>query len=140
MSIIVCDGIGKVYGNDAVLENISFSVNKGDKIGVIGVNGAGKSTLFSIIAGNSEPTSGSVYISAGATVGMLEQINDAHRFGSTVFEAAVGAFSDLISLENEIARLYERMSSGDETVIKAYTDAVERLSESGCAGFILSWV
>lgn len=46
MSIIVCSGIAKSYGNDVVLENISFSVNKGDKIGVIGVNGAGKSTLF----------------------------------------------------------------------------------------------
>ncbi len=131
MSIIVCDGIGKAYGNDVVLENISFSVNKGDKIGVIGVNGAGKSTLFSIIAGTSEPTSGSVYISVGATVGILEQINDAHRFGSTVFEAAVGAFSDLIVLENEIARLSERMSSGDETVIKAYTEAVERFNTRG---------
>ena len=101
MSIIVCSGIAKSYGNDVVLENISFSVNKGDKIGVIGVNGAGKSTLFSIISGASEPTSGSVTVASGATIGVLEQINDAHRFGSTVFEAAVSAFSGLIALEKE---------------------------------------
>ena len=131
MSIIVCSGIAKSYGNDVVLENISFSVNKGDKIGVIGVNGAGKSTLFSIISGASEPTSGSVTVASGATIGVLEQINDAHRFGSTVFEAAVSAFSGLIALEKEISLLYDRVNSGEEAVIKAYTDAVERFNSGG---------
>ena len=131
MSIIVCSGISKSYGNDVVLENISFSVNKGDKIGVIGVNGAGKSTLFSIISGASEPTSGSVTVASGATIGVLEQINDAHRFGSTVFEAAVSAFSGLIALEKEISLLYDRVNSGEEAVIKAYTDAVERFNSGG---------
>ena len=46
MNIIVCDGIALSYGADEILKNISFSVNAGERFGVIGVNGAGKSTLF----------------------------------------------------------------------------------------------
>ena len=65
MSVLICDGIRLAYGVDVVLENISFSVNSADKLGIIGVNGAGKSTLFSIILGRCEPTSGNVYIKNG---------------------------------------------------------------------------
>lgn len=62
MSIIVCDGVSLSYGIDVILEKIDFSVNAGDKVGVIGVNGAGKSTLFSIIKGKLDTTKGDVYI------------------------------------------------------------------------------
>ena len=51
MSIVVCSSVSLSYGADVILDNITFSVNAGDKVGVIGVNGAGKSTLFSIIRG-----------------------------------------------------------------------------------------
>lgn len=131
MSIIVCDKVALSYGSDQILSNISFSVNAGDKIGVIGVNGAGKSTLFSIIRGITEASSGDVFISFGATVGCLEQINDAHRFGCTVYEAAVDAFSQLIKLENEISSLRERMENGDESVIKQFVNCNERFNTSG---------
>ena len=60
------------FGTDVVLKNISFAVNDGDKVGIVGVNGAGKTSLFRIIAGVCEPDSGAVYIQKGHTVGMLE--------------------------------------------------------------------
>ena len=61
------------YGTDVILKDISFAVNDGDRVGIIGVNGAGKTSLFRIIAGVNEPDSGAVYIQKGHTVGMLEQ-------------------------------------------------------------------
>ncbi len=131
MSIIVCDGVSLSYGADTVLGKIDFSVNAGDKVGVIGVNGAGKSTLFSIIRGNLEATSGNIFISSGATIGCLEQINDAHRFGCNIFEAAVSAYSNLITLETEINELRARMERGDESVIKSFVDKNERFSKLG---------
>lgn len=131
MSIIVCDKVALSYGSDEILKNISFSVNAGDKIGVIGVNGAGKSTLFSIIRKITEASSGEVYISAGASTGCLEQINDAHRFGCTVYEAAIDAFSHLIKLEKEISELRERMEHGDEAIIKHFVDCNERFNLLG---------
>ncbi len=131
MSIIVCGGVSLSYGADIILDNITFSVNAGDKVGVIGVNGAGKSTLFSIIRGNLETTNGDVFIASGSTVGCLEQINDAHRFGCSIYNAAVSAFSELINLEKEIIFLRARMESGDESAIKPFLEATERFNTSG---------
>ena len=71
------------YGTDVILKDISFAVNDGDRVGVIGVNGAGKTSLFKIIAGVSEPDSGAVYIQKGHTVGMLEQNAMLESKGST---------------------------------------------------------
>lgn len=131
MSIIVCGGVSLSYGADVILDNITFSVNTGDKVGIIGVNGAGKSTLLSIIRGNLETTKGDVFISNGAEIGCLEQINDAHRFNCTIFEAAISAFSHLIDLENKITSLRERMESGDETAIKAFVTETEQFNRLG---------
>ena len=131
MSILICNGVSLSYGADVVLDNITFSVNAGDKVGVIGVNGAGKSTLFSIIRNKLDATNGDVFISNGVEIGCLEQINDAHRFECTIFEAAVSAFAKLIKLENNINALRERMEDGDETVIKAFVSETEQFNLLG---------
>lgn len=131
MSIIVSSSVSLSYGADVILENITFSVNAGDKVGVIGVNGAGKSTLFSIIRGKLETTTGDVFISNGASVGCLEQINDAHRFNCTIFEAAVSAYANLIELENKISYLHDRMEAGDESAIKAFIAETEKFNSLG---------
>ncbi len=131
MSIIVCDGVSVSYGTDIILDKIDFSVNEGDKVGIIGVNGAGKSTLFSVIRGKLDTTKGDVFISSGAEIGCLEQINDAHRFNCNIYETALSAFEKLIKLENEINDLHSRIMSGDETVIKAFSDSTERFNLLG---------
>ena len=131
MSIIICDGVSLSYGADIILEKIDFSVNEGDKVGIIGVNGAGKSTLFSVIRGKLEASKGDVFISSGAEIGCLEQINDAHRFDCTIYEAAVSAYEKLILLENEINTLRIRMENGDESAIKAFSDYSERFNLLG---------
>ena len=51
------------FGTVPVLENVSFSLEENDRLGIIGVNGCGKSTLFRLICGELEPTSGAVYLS-----------------------------------------------------------------------------
>ena len=131
MSIIVCDGVSLSYGADIILEKIDFSVNAGDKVGVIGVNGAGKSTLFSIIRGNLDASNGEVFISNGSTVGCLEQINDAHRFGCSIYEAAVSAYGYLIEAEEKISSLRIRMENGDESAIKSFVEENERFINNG---------
>jgi len=131
MSIIVCDGVSVSYGADVILDKIDFSVNEGDKVGVIGVNGAGKSTLFAVIRGLLEASKGDVYITADAEIGCLEQINDAHRFNCNIYETALSAFDKLIKLENEINDLRIRIEAGDESVIKAFSDNTERFNLLG---------
>ena len=108
LSIITCDNVSLFYGTDCILKNVSFSVNAGERLGIIGVNGAGKSTLASIVAGKTEPTSGSVYVRNDRTVGMLSQrVEDDFR-GKTVYEAAVSSFAHLAKAEEELETLLAR--------------------------------
>ncbi|MBR5278357.1 MAG: ABC-F family ATP-binding cassette domain-containing protein, partial [Clostridia bacterium] len=131
MSILICDNVSVAYGADVILKKINFSINAGDKVGVIGVNGAGKSTLFSVIRGKLESTKGDVFVSAGSEIGVLEQINDAHRFNCSIFNAAVSAFTPLLDLEIKIADLQARIEAGDESLVKSFVDYTERFNTLG---------
>ena len=55
MVVLSASGVNKSYGVNTILRDITFSVNEGDKIGVLGVNGAGKTTLFRLITGEEQP-------------------------------------------------------------------------------------
>ena len=110
MSILVCDGVSLSYGTKEILKDISFSVNEGDKVGIIGVNGAGKSTLAHIIAGSVQPTSGSVYIPGNITVGMLSQRTEDDFRGKTVYDVAVSSFADLVNAEAKLDDMLSRLS------------------------------
>lgn len=73
MSVIDVEHISKLYGDKLVLEDLSCSVDEGDKIGIIGINGTGKSTLLRIIAGEEEADEGKIIFSNGLTIGWLGQ-------------------------------------------------------------------
>lgn len=73
MSVINVEHISKLYGDKLVLEDLSCSVDEGDKIGIIGINGTGKSTLLRIIAGEEEADEGKIIFSNGLIIGWLGQ-------------------------------------------------------------------
>ena len=85
MNIITLSDIGLSYGTKDVLKSVSFMLNSGDKLGIIGVNGAGKSTLFRIISGELEPTHGTITIPKNTKIGFLKQNMDEDS-GKTVYE------------------------------------------------------
>ncbi len=100
------------FGTDVILKDVSFALNDGDKLGIIGVNGAGKTSLFRIIGGQYAPDSGAVYIQRGHTVGMLEQNPDLSSLPGemTCLEYMYTAFPRLLSLEDEISRTEELLA------------------------------
>lgn len=73
MSVINVEHISKLYGDKMILEDLSCSVDEGDKIGIIGINGTGKSTLLRIIAGEEEVDEGKIIFSNGMTIGWMGQ-------------------------------------------------------------------
>lgn len=73
MSVINVENISKLYGDKMILEDLSCSVDEGDKIGIIGINGTGKSTLLRIIAGEEEADEGKIIFSNGMTIGWMGQ-------------------------------------------------------------------
>ena len=100
------------FGTDVVLSGVSFAVNDGDRVGVIGVNGAGKTSLFKIISGEYEPDTGAVYVQKGHKVGMLQQNPDLTALPKdlTALEYMYTAFPDLIRLEGEIQSLENELA------------------------------
>ncbi|MFR3498784.1 MAG: ATP-binding cassette domain-containing protein, partial [Paraclostridium bifermentans] len=65
MIVLSCNNLNKSFGIDTILENISFTVNEGDKVGIIGVNGTGKTTLFKVLSGIYGYDSGDIYLGKG---------------------------------------------------------------------------
>lgn len=131
MISVNCENLSLSFGAETVLENVSFALNEGDKLGIIGVNGAGKSSLFAMITGKYQPTSGEVFISKGKTVGILEQ-NIEYDSSRTILDEAINTFSDLLETEKELENL--RMVSeqtGSEADAKRYADCQESFTSGG---------
>ena len=76
MNILNVEKVSKAFGEKVLLDNVTLGINKGDKIGIIGVNGTGKSTLLKIIAGIEEPDEGNIIKGRKVTVTYLAQSPD----------------------------------------------------------------
>ena len=85
MSILTASKLNKSFGIETVLEDVTFHINVGDRVGIVGANGAGKSTLMRILAGELQPDSGELYFEKGASIGYLKQ-RDHFPDGGTVQE------------------------------------------------------
>lgn len=99
--ILSANGLSISFGENNLFKDVSFKINKGDKIGLIGANGVGKTTLFKILTGELSEDSGSVTKQSGITIGYLEQYA-CGKDDNTVLDEALTVFSDLIKLEGEI--------------------------------------
>jgi ATP-binding cassette subfamily F protein 3 len=135
MIVLGCNNICLSFGTDKILENISFSVQDTDKVGIIGVNGAGKSTLFRIISGVLQPDSGEIFLAKGKRIGYLEQ-NTGLTSSNTILEEVMSMYSSLIEMESKIKVLEERISKEKDSaalssVMKEYSRLSEEFSRSG---------
>ncbi|MBO7196988.1 MAG: ABC-F family ATP-binding cassette domain-containing protein [Clostridia bacterium] len=106
MIALSASDINLSFGTDIILKDISFAINDGDRLGVIGVNGAGKTSLFKIITGEYTPDSGAIYVQKGHTVGVLEQNADLSSLPQELscIEYMYTAYPALLALEGEIAK------------------------------------
>lgn len=130
MICVNCDKISLSFGIKEVLKDISFTVQEGNKVGIVGVNGAGKSTLFKIIAGISEPDSGSVFTAKGYRIGYLAQNCDFNS-EKTLYEEMLGAFTELISMEERLSELQDLADKGDIEASASLASLHEKFVENG---------
>src|SRR6478672_6651336 len=102
--------VEKSYGGYEVLRGVSFQVNPGEKIGLVGRNGSGKTSIFRIITGAESAVSGDVDAINNLRLGLLEQHVD-FQSGETVHTAALSAFKAVHDIEAEMRQLEKRMET-----------------------------
>lgn len=101
MAVVSIQNLKVDFGGKVLFENISFDVNPGDFVGLIGANGTGKTTLFKVITGEIEPTEGGAFVSKLTKVGYLEQ-HACHGSVRTVYDEALSIFEPLMQMESEL--------------------------------------
>ena len=123
--------ISKSYGIETILENITFSINPQDRVGLVGPNGSGKSTLLHILTGEEAPEGGSVFLAAGATLGYLPQGLDLDLEGTVgdYVRAGIDGFQAAHQQVEALARDMDRDAS--PSVIEAYGEALNRFEILG---------
>ncbi len=133
MTILSVSNVSLVFGTDVILEDISFSVNEGDRVGVVGRNGAGKTSLFRILLGEEIPTTGSFSYARGKSVACLEQNSCAEADPDlTVTEYMYRGVPEIISLEAEIKAtesLFEQ--EGGASLASRLNDLNEKFTAMG---------
>ena len=114
-----------------ILDGLTFQVDTGERVGLLGKNGAGKTTLFRILTGELEPDEGQVSIASGKRVGLISQI-PVYPAGYTVEAVLRTAFDRLRDMEQEMESLTARMAAGesDPALLKRY-DTLSAAFESG---------
>ena len=88
--VVEANGLSKVYGENLIFENLTFSLPPGGIVGIIGPNGAGKTTLFRLITGAEKPDGGTLRVGDTVKIAHVDQSRDSLPGGATIYEAISG--------------------------------------------------
>ena len=137
MIILDVNKVSKNFGYGQLFENLSFSLNEGESISIVGPNGCGKSTLLKMIAGLEKTDSGSINIKKGYKVAYLDQTGSSIIDDRCVYDILKDAFSELNKMEarlNQLQDLLNDTSLSEEqynNVMVKYCDLMEKFSMAG---------
>lgn len=140
MILLTANNITKEYGIDPVLTNVSFHINQGDRIGIVGANGAGKTTLLNILSGRLAFESGDFFVSSDTKIGYLKQ-SDNFSSEKTVYDEMLSIFREVIEMEETLSQLsheISELSSRGENVDKLlhqYDDLTEEFKNKNGYGY-----
>ena len=120
--------VSVAFGGEDLFEEISFRLNPGDRVGLIGKNGAGKSTLLKLLAGEAEASSGTISREKGKTVGFLKQDLE-FETGRTVLQEAYSAFTEIQQLEAELDKVNGELAAREDYESEGYHNLMVSLSD-----------
>ncbi len=127
-------GVAVEFGATRLFSDVTFTVARGEKWGVVGRNGTGKTTLFRLLTGEAEPTRGTVSRASGISFSVMEQHRE-FAGAATVWEAAAGPFAELLALERSLAEQGTSLAeAGDRCtpeMLARYDRDLERFEREG---------
>jgi ATP-binding cassette subfamily F protein 3 len=119
MSIITVSNLTKSFGHRDIFAGLSFGIEKGARLGIVGPNGVGKTTLLRILACEDEASSGSMHRARGVRLGYLPQEADFQMSGS-LWDVCESVFAEIIQQQEELTRLEHQMANNDPEIIEKY--------------------
>lgn len=134
MIVLQAKNLGKSFGVQTIFQNISFILETGEKVGLIGPNGTGKSTLLRCLTGQEIADSGEIYISEKTTLGFLAQDMDLTD-DVVLFDELLAGFADVLEDRQTLAELEQgmAMATGDrlQELMQQYAQVTERYERAG---------
>ncbi len=132
MIIVDVNKLAKNFGYGSLFEDVSFSLNEGESLAIVGPNGCGKSTILKIIAGIESTDKGTVNIKKGAKVAYLDQLGSTMDDDRTVYEILKDAFVEINAVERQVKE-YERKVSEEysDIVLEKYCALLEKFNIMG---------
>jgi ATP-binding cassette subfamily F protein 3 len=120
------------FGSRIIVENATWHIQPGERIGLIGYNGTGKSTLLKLLVGEYLPSAGTIERSRSTSIGYLHQDLLSFDTNDSILDVALGAFEKVKQLEKEIAELGKRLEeTSDERLLHVYSDKLHELEILG---------
>ncbi len=132
MAVVIASDLGKDMAGEPLLRNISFKLERRDRMTLSGRNGAGKTTLLRMLAGEATVDAGELVLSKGAKVSLHDQRPPRDRALSLRDYVLAGA-PELVAIEQDLGELEQAMAAGshDEVTLNRYADAQARLEHAG---------
>lgn len=131
MIILDVNKVSKNFGYGTLFENISFSLNEGESISIVGHNGCGKSTLLKLIAKEEKIDNGSISIKKDATVAYLDQVISDKNDNRIVKDILLEAFKDINELTIRIKKYEKLMEEDSGKYLDVYCKLLEEYSSIG---------
>ncbi len=136
MLILDVNKVSKSFGYGLLFEDVSFSINEGERISLVGANGSGKSTLLKMIAGLEKADKGSINLRKEVKVAYLDQTSPDQTDDRLVEDVIKDAFAHLLKMQEELHILYEKLGEEQspedyDRLIKRSSDLQEKFQELG---------
>ena len=115
------------FGTTPLFEDVSFVINKKDRIALVGKNGAGKSTMLKILAGLQQPTEGVVAVQRGITIGYLPQVMILSDTRTVMAEAEM-AFEHIFEMQEKLEKMNQELADRTDYDSESYHELIERFT------------
>ncbi len=125
--MISIEGLKVEFGVTPLFEDVSFVINKKDRIALVGKNGAGKSTMLKILAGLQQPTGGTVAVQRGVSIGYLPQVMVLSDTRTVMAEAEM-AFDHIFEMQERLARMNQELADRTDYESESYHALIERFT------------